>query len=649
MSNPNYPNLLKPLKVGNLVLKNRIFSAPTSLADVTDEPGFTTENLEYYKLRAEGGAAVVCIGEVIVDLQEGKSHHKQLATDQESAKYHFSRLCDAVHSGGAAISAELDHGGALCDEEFIGHMAAGPSSYVDPWGDQVREMTEEEIYTAAEKYGIAARKCKEFGFDMVTLHAGHGWLVHQFLSPLTNFRNDHWGGSPEKRLNFLLLVVDKIRENVGKGFPIEVRMSGSERTEGGYGLDYGIEIAKALDGKVDLIHVSAGTQQIFYSTVLMHPGPFQKDMENSNLAAEIKKHVKTPVVTVGAFDDPDQMEKFLTEGHADAIAMGRGLIADPFFPRKVMEDRTNEIMPCIRCANCLGGMIKNDCMRCTVNPIIGREKDFFHPYPQNKKGLKVLIAGGGPGGMEAARVAYEKGHEVILCEERAELGGALKYADNGAWFKQPIKRYRDFMRRTTMELPIDVRLNTRVDADLVKEIKPDVLISAVGAKPLILPIPGIDGDNVFIGADLMPDMPLGKNVVVIGGGQIGCEEGIYLASLGHEVIVLEMNDRLVADGHRYTDFTITHELEDKKVRTETGMRVTEIRKDSVLAKDKEGMEHIFPCDSVLLASGMVSRRDEIDDLYQYVEKFYCIGDARKPKNVEQATRDAYDAVINMGL
>lgn len=369
--NTKYPALLSPIKLAGLTLKNRIFSAPTSASELGAGEKFTRENIEYYKLRAAGGAAVVCVGEVIVDLDNGRSHPQQIGIDRLENGTVFCQLVDAIHSHGAAASAELDHGGALCAPEFIGKTPAGPSAYVDDWGDEVRAMTEEEILRTAKCFGQAAANAKRYGFDMVTVHAGHGWLIHQFLSPLTNFRTDKWGGTTENRLRFLLLCIDEIRAAVGKNFPIEVRISGSERTPGGYDIDFGVEIAKALDGKVDLIHVSAGTQQVEYSCVKMHPGPFEKDMENRNLAAEIKKHVKTPVCSVGAYNFPQQMEDAITSGDADCIALGRALVADPFLPKKIIEGREADITPCLRCSDCMSSMIAFKGMRCAVNPITG--------------------------------------------------------------------------------------------------------------------------------------------------------------------------------------------------------------------------------------------------------------------------------------
>ena len=644
-----YPKLLSPIKLAGLTLKNRIFSAPTSLSELGPDTKYTKEAYEYYKLRAAGGAAVVCVGEVIVDLANGKSHPEQIGIDDPRNSSAFCKLVDAIHSQGAAASAELDHGGALCAPEFLGKTPAGPSAYVDSWGDEVRAMTEKEILHAAKKFGEAAGTAKRYGFDMVTVHAGHGWLIHQFLSPLTNFRTDKWGGSVENRLRFLLLCIDEIRAAVGKNFPIEVRISGAERTPGGYGLDFGVEIAKALDGKVDLIHVSAGTQQVDYSCVKMHPGPFENDMENRNLAAEIKKHVKTPVCSVGAYNFPEQMEDALESGDADCIAIGRGLVADPFLPRKIIEGREQDITPCLRCSDCMSSMIAFKGMRCAVNPIIGRECDFFHPLPVRQH-KKILIAGGGPAGMEAALTAAERGHEVVLCEERPVLGGALKFADNGAHNKLTMKRYRDSqIRKVTEDPAIDVRLNTRLDEAVVAEVKPDVLIAAVGALPVTPPIPGADGENVIFGADLMGDTPLGKNVTVIGGGMIGCEESVYLADLGHNVTIVELQDDIAADCLKYPFLWLHHEVEERDIRVLTSSSCTNIGKDSVTVRHADGTEETFPCDSVVLAAGMRSRSDEVERLRPLVNTFYVVGDARQARNVMMAVRDGYDAVVNVGL
>ena len=519
---------------------------------------------------------------------------------------------------------------------------------MDDWGDEVKEMTEEQIYEIADKFAEAAATAKACGFDMVMIHAGHGWLLHQFISEITNHRTDKWGGSLENRMRFPLLVVEKVRAAVGRAFPIDIRISGSERMPGGYDIQTGIEIAKALDGKVDLIHVSAGSQQDEYSCVLMHPGAFQKHGENSGLAAEIKKHVKTPVVTVGAFSEPDKMEAFLEESGVDCIAMGRALIADPFLPRKIMRGKVADITPCLRCGECQSGMMRNKTMRCAVNPYIGRETEYFHPIP-TREHKNLLIVGGGPAGMQAAITACERGHKVTLVEKSDQLGG-LKYADN-ADFKANIRRYRDMTAAKVMSLPVDVRLNTVVTDELVAEVKPDAIIACVGADPWALPVPGASGENVVFGAELKrADPRVGHKVVVIGGGLIGCEEGIELAKEGHEVTILEMQEELCPDCGRMHRLSVLHEIEvAETLHTATGFRCTGIDTEGVSAVDAQGKEVKFPADTVVMCAGMRPRSAEVERLSKYCTEFYICGDATRARQIGQATRDGYDAVVNVGL
>ena len=645
----SYEKLLQPLQVAGLRLKNRMLSAPTSLAELGPGEHYSDDNINYYKLKAAGGVALVSVGDVIVDLSTGRSHPMQVGLDDPTAIPYLVKMADAIHSGGAAAEIEIDHGGALCDPVFIdGKNAIGPSGYVDAWGDEVLEMTEEQIYDIAEKFGEAAATAKACGFDMVMIHAGHGWLLHQFISPVTNHRTDQWGGSIENRMRFPLLVVEKVRAAVGKNFPIDIRISGSERMPGGYDISTGIEIAKALDGKVDLIHVSAGSQQDEYSAVLMHPGAFQKHGENAGLAAEIKKHVKTPVVTVGAFSEPDKMEAFLEESGVDCIAMGRALIADPFLPRKIMRGKVEDITPCLRCGECQSGMMKNKTMRCAVNPYIGREMEYFHPIP-TRETKKLLIVGGGPAGMQAAITACERGHKVTLVEKSDRLGG-LKYADN-ADFKYNIRRYRDMTAAKVMALPIDLRLNTVVTDELVAEVQPDAILACVGADPWALPVPGADGQNVVFGAELQKDDPrVGQRVVVIGGGLIGCEEGIALAREGHEVTILEMQEELCPDCGRMHRLNVLHQIEvADTLTTATGLRCTGIDAQGVTAVDGEGRETKFPADTVVMCAGMRPRSAEVERLSKYCAEFYVCGDASRARQIGQATRDGYDAVVNMGL
>lgn len=642
------PHLFQPLRVAGLTLKNRLFAAPTSLAELGPGEHYSKENLDYYRLKAAGGCALVTVGDVIVDLETGRSHPQQVGVNDPSAVPYLAAAADAIHAGGAAASIELDHGGALCSPEFLdGKNAMGPSGYVDEWGDTVEAMTEADMERIADAFAEGAVNARACGFDMVMVHMGHGWLLHQFLSPLTNFRTDQYGGSLENRLRYPLMVLRRIREAVGKNFPIEVRMSGSERTPGGYEIDTGIEIAKAIDGLADLIHVSAGTQQDPYSAVLMHPGAFQKHGENAGLAAAIKPHVKTPVVTVGAFSEPDKMEAFLAQGHADAIAMGRALLADPFLPKKLLRGQGDQIRPCLRCGECQSGLMRNRVLRCAVNPLIGREDGFYHPVPTNQR-RKVLIAGGGPAGCQAAIEAYGRGHLVVLCEASDRLGG-LNYADN-ADFKINIARYRDWIAGQVEALPIEVRLNTQVTREVVEQVKPDALIVAIGAQPWMLPVPREEGAPIVFGADLRRDTPVGERVVVVGGGLIGSEEAVALAREGHAVTILEMQEELAPDCGRMHRLNLLHQIEtEEKITVAAGHACTRIAVNGVYAKAPGGEEVFFPADTIVMAAGMRPDQAQVDALRALVPECYVVGDALRARQIGQATREGTDAVVDLGL
>ena len=639
-----YEYLLKPLKIRGLTLKNRMFSAPTSLAVLDENEHYSDANIRYYKMKACGGCAVVCVGDVITDRITGRSHPMQAGLDSDAEIPYFRKLADAIHEGGAAAEVEIDHGGALCDPEFIGGKCAiGPSGYIDKYGDEILEMSPEQIEEIAASYGDAALRAKKSGFDMVMIHMGHGWLIHQFISEYTNHRTDMYGGSFENRMRFPLLVLEK----VGEDYPVDVRISGSERMEGGYDIDTGIRIAMALDGKADLIHVSAGTQEDDYSAVLMHPGAFQQHGENSHLAAEIRKHVKTPVATVGAFSEPDKMEAFLKEGGADAIAMARALIADPFLPQKVSEGRVQDITPCLRCGSCQSGMMKNGILRCAVNPYIGREHLFFDPVPVHEK-KKILIAGTGPCGTAAALEAQARGHE-ILAVEITDQAGALKYADN-APFKANIRRYRESLKDRLERSGVRVIYNTAVTDEIVHDFRPDVIITAVGSRPRMLNIPVYADADIRFAATLAPDEKTGRRICIIGGGLVGCEEAIVQADCGKEVTVIEYAEELAAECGRMHRISLIHEISIRHdISCHTGLACTGITQDGVTAEDRDGNKYIFEADTVLMAAGLVSLKEEISRLASYGCENVIAGDALRPEQIGQAVRSGFDAVLMAGL
>ena len=492
MKNKYYPHLASPITINNLTFKNRILGAPMSNPELDSDCNMRKEEIAFHENRARGGLAGVAIGLGIVDAI-GRSHTKEVKLYDVMSLPSLKEAANAMHRHNCNAVMELAHGGKFANAR--GHGSAegvniGPNDEINGEGHPVRSMTEEDIYRVADCFGQAAKLVKEAGFDMVLIHGGHGWLLGQFSSPAMNHRTDRWGGSLENRMRFSLLVIEKVREAVGPDFPIEFRMSGAEFTKGGYGIEEGIEMAKAIDGKVDIIHVSAGVHEDPEVFVRTHPSMFIEHGCNVYLAAEIKKHVKTPVATLGGLNDPDMMEEIIATGKADIIEIARQSICDPYFPEKAFSGNKDDITRCCRCFTCFYNYLTNRTFCCAFNPVVGNELEHKHAFPPTTP-KKVIVVGGGPGGMEAAITAAGRGHSVTLYEKNSRLGGQL-LSEQYIPFKQDMYNFVKVLEGRLAKSGVDVRLNTELTAEQAAAENADVIITAIGAKPIVPPIPGID-------------------------------------------------------------------------------------------------------------------------------------------------------------
>ncbi len=646
MFKPRYPHLCSPLKVGPLTLRNRMASAPTSLATLGPGGHPSLENIAYYELRAKGGACIVTMGDVIVH-GTGLAHPEAVLLTDPDVLPALVPLAEAIRRHGAVASIEIDHGGGKANPMFTSdHVSHGPSAIRAAGGYDVEPMSVDFLHEIADAYGKGAAVAKLAGFQMVTLHAGHGWLIHQFLSPLTNHRGDEYGGSFENRCRFMLEVIGRIRAHCGPDFPIEVRMSGTELADeqGGYTLADGVEIAKVLDGKVDLIHVSTGGGHPSGGTV-MHPSMFLPHGCNVYLAAEIKKHVSTPVATVGSLSEPDKMEQIIASGQADLVCMARALIADPYLPQKVMEGRPEDIRPCQRCYNCQGGMFVTRNMRCAVDPVIGNELRGQIPVPLTRP-RKVLIAGGGPAGMVAAVTAAKRGHDVTLCEASDSLGGAIRYAKHVP-FKKYLDDYLHYLIRQVGRAGVQVRLGARVTHDLAESLAPDVLIAAVGARPIVPKLPGMDLPHVVMGGKAHEVIgTLGQRVAIIGGGLVGTELAIHLADLGKRPVVLEMRGDYAVDSNPQHKNAI-HWQKEHLIDFRLNTRVTAVTPEGLEAVDQAGQPVFVPADSVVVAVGYRADETQVEALRFTAPEFHWIGDCYRPGKVGDAVRMGYYTALDL--
>lgn len=644
-----YPHLCQPITLGNVTFRNRMFASPIGATDIDKDcvPGERTR--AFYELRAKGGAAAVTISELVVHPETDGSHmlHLDLTTVGSLAAFTF--CADSIKRHGAVPSVEFSHSG-----QYAGTYMAdknkkqslnqfGPDDAVRPDGMKVKALTKGQITDIVKRYGETAALAKRAGFEMIMIHGGHTWLLNQFISPYFNHRTDEYGGCFENRMRFTIEVLKAVREAVGPLFPIEFRMSGSELFEGGYDIDEGIRIAQAVEEYVDLIHVSAGSYQFgFFRT---HPSMFSGHGCNVYLAAEIKKHVKKPVATIGALNNPAQMEEIIASGKADVVYMGRALLADPYLPQKIAAGEADKIVKCLRCFTCMAERPTTQTRRCTVNPVIGREIEGTEVLPSSRK-KKVLVVGGGVAGLKAAVTAAQRGHEVILCEKSDKTGGILK-CEQAIDFKREMYELGLALEAQAEEAGVEIRRNTEVTPEYAEKINPDSMILAVGSKPIVPPLPGMDGENVVIVNNYyLEKEKVGGSVVVLGGGLAGCEAAIHLAQEGKKVHLVEMRDTLAPDAnirHR----PILMKMIDEYVEAHTGYQGIKVTADGVLCKDSEGREVLVPGKTVVCAVGQRADRESVNALLDAAPVVREIGDCVRPGNITAAIYQGYHAGLDI--
>lgn len=645
----DYPNLCKPLKIGRLTLRNRMCSAPLGATDVDAQGTPGPRTLGFYEARAKGGASIVTVSELVVHPETDGSQMLHLSLKTPGQLGAFTYVADAIKRHGALASIELSHSGQyagtyMVDKKKKGDLHQfGPSDGVRPDGIPVKALTKEQIASIVAAYAEAAGLAKRAGFDMCMVHAGHGWLINQFLSPYFNHRTDEYGGSLENRVRFAREILTAVRAEVGPGFPIELRMSGSELFDGGYDLDEGCRIAHALEDLVDIIHVSAGSYQFGFS--ITHPSMFREHGCNVYLAEEIKKHVSVPVATIGGLSDPDQMEEIIASGKADLVVMGRALLADPELPNKVMANEGDDIVRCMRCFVCMAERPVTQTRRCALNPRIGRELEGLDIVPAARK-RKVLVVGGGIAGMVAARTAALRGHDVTLCEANDTLGGILR-TEAALPFKQDMYHLGVTYAHLCEKAGVDIRLNTPVDAAFADEFGADACIVAVGSEAMTLPVP-VSDDAVVRSIDelYLEGAPVGEEVVIVGGGLTGCECALLMAGKGKKVHLVEMRGGLAIDANIRHRPILLAQIEEAGVDVALNACAQAVTADGVTVA-QDGAERLIAGDTVVCAIGQRSRTAAADALRDAAPFVRIIGDARRPSNITNAVYEGFHAALDI--
>jgi len=626
--------LMLPYRLKNLELRNRIVMAPM-LSRLCDPNGVVSQKLiDYYATRAGGGVGLIISEYCYIDDQESKAHPGQLGVYDDQLVAGLGDLAEAIQERGAKAILQICHAGRATSAKYLGRQPIAPSGIPSYTGEMAREMTFEEVEAVSESFAEGARRAKAAGFDGVELHGAHGYLMAQFLSPYTNRRTDKYG---RDRGLFALETLDRVRSRVGKDYLVGYRMSGEEFVEGGVTLKEAKAFAKRLEERgIDYIHVSAGISETGHNIVT----PTYLPKGHLLLLAEgIKSAVTVPVLAVGAIHDPDLAEETLQKNRADLIVMGRALIADPELPQKIQSGQLEDIRTCLRCNDgCSSRMPPNKTQRCAINAEVGRERQMrLHPVSRAKQ---VCVIGGGPAGMEAARVLALRGHRVTLIEKENELGGLLRYATVPD-FKAEMRSFLEYLKTQVVKLGVEILVNRRATPEFIRELKPESVVLATGSTLRIPDIPGTGKPFVATFAELLRgEFKAGDQVVVAGGAAMGCEMAAHLASTGKKVTLVEMVGELATDLEIRSRLTLLQLLKERGVKILTNWKLEKIENGYVLLVDRDWNKQEIAANSVILAMGLESNQELLKPLRESFPDIYVIGDCVEPRKIYQAIHEA---------
>lgn len=638
----SFPKLCAPGYLGNVRLKNRIMKAPQHTGLTNADGTVSDRMIKYYQEVAQGGVGMVIVEYAYVDEDASRASPCQLGISKIDHMPGLSLLAQTIHANGAKAAIQISHAGR---QKFTLSKPIKAPSRV-PWEEIYMlgcpppdEITFEEILGVVKAFGQAAKRAEMAEYDMVEIHACHGYLISNFLSPRTNRRTDWYGGSLENRMRFLLEVIAEIKCQVSPDYPVCVRVSGTDYEPDGHTIEETIELCKRLEAMgVAAIHMSGGN----HHQTIHEVSPMSMSIAHNVWAAEaLKKEVSIPVIASGSITMPDLAEEILEQGKGDFIALGRPLWADPQWPKKVMEGRPEDVRPCIRCND--GCLARGDhlakTIMCTVNPAICRAEEFKLTMADNP--VKVAVVGGGPAGMEAARVCALRGFDVTLYEKR-KLGGAMIEASVPD-FKADIRNLINYYTVQMGKPGIKV-IEEAATGDVLTRGGYHAVIVAAGATPIVPAVPGIDGPNVTDALKALDGAAkIGQKVAVIGAGIVGTEVGMYLAEQGKEVVVLEMLDTIMSGITPDEKVAYEERINKLTMSFRTGMRLEKIEGNKITLIDRYGAESEMLADTVVLACGFRPNREIIDALGTSTMQVIEIGDCMRPRKILDAIRDGYIA------
>jgi len=635
-------NLFSSFSIGTLETKNRIVMPPMATHYASPEGFVTDRQIAYYMERARGGVGYITVEHTGI-LQQGKASPKMLLVSSDEHASRIERMIEAVHRVGGKIVVQINHAGRQTSSAVTGSPIVGPSPISCPTRNEIpRKLSVGEIEEITEAFSMAAQRVKNAGADGVELHMAHGYLICSFLSSFSNRRSDRYGGDIDGRTRFARDVLNAVRNQVGPDFPIICRLSGDEYVDGGLKIEETKQIAQILEKEgADALHVSACN---VVSGYLNQPPYYVEEGVFVHLAEAIKSVVNIPVITVGRIRNPVMADQIVRDGKADFVSMGRALIADPYLPKKAKEGRFVEIIPCISCNRCIQTQRK-EAIRCAVNPETGNEDRF--KFSKSDRPKKVWVIGGGPAGLKAAEVAALRGHKVTVFERGNQLGGRMRLAAIPPK-KAVLNDFLDYLERRVRGLGVTLELGREFTVEMVGTGKPDAVIVASGARPLVPDWKGINESNALsVDAVLTGEGNVGNRVLVVGGGGIGAETADYLSEMGKEVTLIEMLEEIASDLVNHLKYYLSQRLSEKGVTILLSTKVKEIGKDYALVEDASGTRKIEGFDAIVLAVGSKSDDCIAKELADKVPVLYVIGDAFKPREALEAVYEGEEIALKI--